>query len=193
MGQHPPGKFAKQTPIGQQHAKPVAFGIDCQTGHVLPAGAPLAGFQIERLRLAFDNRIKAALALVAGKALFDLRIDQIVFRAHLVKGIALRQDGAQRTHHIGHQIDADQIIETEGAGLGNAHRAAEDRIGILDVDTQFHRLMDCRLHGEDANPVAEKARRVGTSHDALAQCFVIVARQNVDHRILGFLAAHQFQ
>ena len=107
--------------------------------------------------------------------------------------IAAWQNAAKRGHNINHEVDADQIIETEHACLGDTHGTTHQRVSLFDAEIATHRLINPDLKRKDSNTVAKKAWCIGTSDDALAKDAVIEICKAIDHVIAGLIAAHKLQ
>ena len=71
-----------------------------------------------------------------------------------------------------HQVYADEVNEAENAGLGHAHRFADDGIGFLDRQAEVEGGVEAGLDPEGADAVGDEARRVLAGDDAFAQLAV---------------------
>ena len=75
------------------------------------------------------------------------------------------------------KIEADEIGEAEDAGLGNAHRLAHHRIGLLNGEPRLDRLFGGALQPIDTDAIGNEPRRILAAHDTLAQSPIGEIRQ----------------
>ncbi len=115
------------------------------------------------------------------------------FFRHLMECIALGQYRVKTFCHVAHQVDADQVVEAEYAGLGNSHRSTEYGVGILGSEPQAECSMQCCLYGKYADPVAEKTRRVLTQDDAFAHTRFIELFEAIDNFLSRVLTAYDLE
>ena len=143
------------------------------------------------------GHVKAALAFIAGKAIGNHSGDHpgnhFVVTTHRVKFITIWQNGAKRCHNISHQINADQIIQTEHASFGNAHWPPHQRVSIFDRQATANGLVNADLQRKYTDPVTQKSGGVGTAHNTLSKNAVVKVGQPVNDMIGGIGAAHQFE
>ena len=136
----------------------------------------LAGLEVDRLLDPLPVRpvqaVEAALALASGVTGLDQPPDQRPLAVDLVERIVGRQRGAQARGDVRQQIDPDQIGQPEDAGLGDAERAAEHRIGLLDGHAHLERGGECRLHPVAADAIRDESGRVLAPDHALAEAAV---------------------
>ena len=161
--------------IGRQ---PIALILGQLARHAHPVGA---------------GHVKAALALIAGKAIGNHRGNHFVVATHRVKFITIWQNGAKRCHNISHQINTDQIIQTKHASFGNAHWPPHQRVSIFNRQATANGLVNANLQRKHTDPVAQKSGGVGTAHNTLAKNAVVKIGQPVNNMIVGIGAAHQFE
>ena len=110
-----------------------------------------------------------------------------------MKRVALGQNVNQTLHHVRHQVDADQVVKAENAGLGYAHRAAEDCVGFERRQPEVEGGMQRALDREDPDAVAEKARGIEAGYDALAELLFAEITQQLDDGGIGIFTAYQFE
>ena len=110
-----------------------------------------------------------------------------------MESITVWQDAAKRGDNINHQVDANQIIETEHTCLGNPHGAAHQRVSLLNCEVATHGLINPDLKRKDANAVAEETRGVCASHNTLAKDTVIEICKPINDVVACFVTADQFQ
>ena len=110
-----------------------------------------------------------------------------------MKYVIFWQNIAQSVHHIGHEVHADHIVKTKHPRFWNAHGTAHQSIGMFDAEPLFKGLVHTHLQRKDPNAVAQKSWRVIARNHALAENFVIVARQALHHIGAGVCAADKLQ
>ncbi len=162
-----------------------------------PARGPvLAALQADRL-LQLSCRavdpVEAAATLAAGQALLDHAIEQ----RHLAQQRPERVVGRQRRLHAGvdvrHQVEPDQVDQTEHAGLRDAERAPHRGVGLLHGEAAIHRLQQAALQPEGADAVGDEARRVVRPHHALAEAMVAERLQPRQQRRIGVRPGHHLE
>ena len=140
-------------------------------GGAVRAGGEVAHLLLFRLGVGLQP-VEAALALAADVAALDHLVDERGLVVDRVEGVALRQGVAKAAADQRHQVEADQVDQTEDAGLGHADGAAQHRVGLL----HRHAALDGGAHGGDqpvgADAVGDEARRVVAGHHALAELAV---------------------
>jgi hypothetical protein len=107
--------------------------------------------------------------------------------------IACRQRRRQALGGIEHEIEPDQVIEPEDAGLGNAHGPSDDGVGLLDRQAVVQRLDHRDLQRIATDAVGQKTRCIAAGYDALAEAQVAELTQARGHLGPGLRAGHQLQ
>ncbi len=90
-----------------------------------------------------------------------------------MKHIGLGENRYQAFRDVAHQVDADEIIESENAGLRDAKWTAKYGVGLLRLQPHFEGGMQCRLDREHTNAVAKKSGCVIAKNNALAHARLI--------------------
>ena len=173
LAEHRPGVAAGPVGMGHQRAQAARLGGGDALGTGLDARAIGAGAEVDGLldprAVHLAQTVEAALALTADRALRDHLRDQGLLAAVGAQPVAGRQQPVHAGGHFRDQVDADQIEQPEHAGLGDAHRAAQHGVGLLDGQAQLDRPIDRRLQPVGADPVGDEARGILRAHHALAE------------------------
>ena len=141
----------------------------------------------------FPAPIKTTFALIAGIAICYHFLHHFRGKSNTVKRITCRQNTGKGGHHINHQINAYQIIQTENACLWNTHWPADKRIGIFQRNPGFQCFMQANLQGKYPHTVAQKPWRVRATHDPFSQYLIIKQRQPVQNICPRLRPAYQLQ
>ncbi len=110
-----------------------------------------------------------------------------------MKRIVFRKYRLETFHDVRHQVDADQVIEAEHAGLGNTERPPEYGIRLLGCQAHVEGRVQGFLDRIHAHPVAQETRRVVTDDDAFAELLVAEYFETPDDAGSRVLSLHEFE
>ena len=144
--------------IGQVHGQRRAIGTGGEVDRLLVLAAA-----------ASIETIEAALALAADGALGDHAVDERHVADGRMERIVLAQGRAEARRDMRHEVEADEVDQSEDAGLGNAHRPSHDGIGLLDREAAVHRFQHAELQPVDAEAVGDEARAVLAGDNGFTQ------------------------
>ena len=102
-----------------------------------PVARSIASFSFPPLAI---DAIEAALALAACISVRDHLLDQRNRVLTAWNGSSVGSVGGKTRIDMRHEVEADQIEQAEHAGLRNAHRLADDGVGLLEVEPDLERL-----------------------------------------------------
>ncbi len=180
--------------IEQQGKVARRLGIDGNLRLVVVESAIAERLEVQRLLLRPLGFIETAFcALVADHPGFDHAFHDRDLGGDGVECVFRRQDVLEALRDVAHQVDADQVVEPEHAGLRDAHRPAEHGIRLLGPEPHAERNVQRGLYREYADAVAEEAGRVIANDVAFAHALVVEAVEAVDDLLLRALAADEFE
>ena len=151
------------------------------------------GLEAQYLAPGIDLAVKSLALFITGLAVSDHLRHQRNFRGLGMKRIGIRQDIDQALHHVGHQVDSDQVVKTENTGFRYSHGTTKNGVGLERRQPLFERSLQRALDRENPDPVTEKSGRIATGYDTFTQLLFAEITQQVDDGRVGVLAAHQFE
>ncbi len=176
-----------------EHTDPGCFALFRERYRKPPRRTPFSGLQVHGLALASPFTVETARALEAGIAFADQSVDQAVFTTDRVKRVVLGQDRLQALDDVDHEVQPDQIVKPEHAGLGDTHGAAHQRIGLFYAEATSHRFVYPDLQGVNTDAVGEESRCIATIDDSFAHLFVVERPQGVHDVLVRFVAPDKFE
>jgi hypothetical protein len=172
LRQHAPAVLAGLVRIFQQLAQILGRSTNAFQPGAQRRGE-LAGSQVDGLFLAFAalavQAVEAALALAPRVALGDQMIEQRDIAFDRMVGVGLGQRRRHLMRDRAAEVESHQIQQPEHAGLGDAHGAAHDGVGLFDGQPALDGFGDRAFDPEHAQPVGDEARGVFRIHHALAE------------------------
>ena len=195
--EHPPRVAPLRTVVLHEGARPPGLrGLDAgETGAF--GAAVFARGEINRLpdplgALA-PQAVEPALPLSAGVAVRDHPSDQLGHLHVASQRVVGREQRVHARDDVRHEVDADEVDESEDAGLRDPDRRPERRIGLLHAQARPHRLDHRALEPVHPDAVGDESRRVLALHHPLAEPPVRELAQPLDEVRPGLRTAHDFQ
>ena len=96
-------------------------------------------------------------------------------------------------HDVRHEVETHEVGESEDAGLRNADRRSERRVGLLDTEARPHRLDHRALHPVHPDAVGDEPRRVLALHHPLAEPPIRELAEPLNQIRPGLRTAYDFE
>ena len=193
MRQHPASEAPGRARVLGHRAKTAALSRKRRRDRRPFHRTRLSGAQVHDFTGIGAAAVEATGALVAGVSPGNEITRQGDPFGHPLKRIVGGKRHRQARGDVEHEVEADEIVEPEQAGLGDPHRPGHHRIRLLDGHPLRHGLEQARLERMDPDPVGEKARGVAAVHHSLAEIAVTERRQSLDDLGPRVRPAHQLE
>ena len=195
--EHPPRVPPLVAVVREQRARPPGLrGLDA--GEAGAPGRPvLAGGEVDRLldplRALAPQPVEPTPALSAGVAVRDHPADQIGHLHVAAQRVVRREERVHARDDVGHEVETDEVDESEDAGLRDADRRPQRGIRLLDAQPRPHRLDHGALQPVHPDAVGDEPRRVLALHHPLAEPQVRELAEPLDLFRPGSRTAHDLQ